>query len=68
MIMGQLPLSLPIQHQHMNHHLTQPNLADDLPPSVIDSLPLFTYSSNYRRSFAVTAADCVDWLSRFRKQ
>ncbi|WJX85959.1 RING-type E3 ubiquitin transferase [Trifolium repens] len=37
-----------------------------VPPSVIDSLPLFTYSSISRRSSAVTAADCAVCLSKFR--
>ncbi|WJX91663.1 RING-type E3 ubiquitin transferase [Trifolium repens] len=37
-----------------------------IPPSVIDSLPLFTYSSISRRSSAVTAADCAVCLSKFR--
>ncbi|XP_050874325.1 E3 ubiquitin-protein ligase ATL4 [Lathyrus oleraceus] len=43
-----------------------PRFSVGIPPSVIDSLPLFPYSSISRRSSAVTAADCAVCLSKFR--
>lgn len=41
-------------------------ISPEIPPSVIDSLPLFPYSSISRRSSTVTAADCAVCLSKFR--
>jgi len=59
----QPPTTTEPPHSHSHSRRISP---ETTPTSVIDSLPLFTFSSISRRSSAVTAADCAVCLSKFR--